>query len=482
MPEYRLEPMYPLREREFGKTIQVNKKHLIIGSVTKARGLSSQRGIVHVYHKVDNEWTFSKFLNPGNATRNKEGFGSVLKLKGNTLIISSNNSIAFNKPGDVMIYKYNNGKWNFTQRLETDAAFKMDGFGYSVELTKDGLYIGAGRRVVFDKKNDLYHYQRANVFNGGAVHCYLKNEMGRFVKDTIIYCPNNDRFPGFAYSVTVSDNIMYVGVHHDPKANVFVYKKNCIENWEFFRLLTSKKHNSVSSKGYAIDSKGMELFVGGPRANSTAYFNRKEKGEAYFYRFDEDTTAITFIEEIRELSYVSPSGLIKYQSDHFRDTILTINGCDSIIDIKLTILNTEEKILDENGKVIDSFKLGQMIAVEKSPRKLIVKDTIFTNESLFKVTFYDNGRVDGDSISIQLNNNWYIVDYELVKKAETLNIKLHEGENKLIFRAENLGQDPPNTSRVEIESYSGNTHGKYNVKSNLEDSNIFIIFYRPDKE
>ena len=62
--------------------------------------------------------------------------------------------------------------------------------------------------------------------------------------------------------------------------------------------------------------------------------------------------------------------------------------------------------------------------------------------------FYDNAQVDGDSISLFLNNRMIFTHVRLTDKAYTIRlpVKEMEDQNELTMVAENLGSIPPNTS------------------------------------
>ncbi len=93
--------------------------------------------------------------------------------------------------------------------------------------------------------------------------------------------------------------------------------------------------------------------------------------------------------------------------------------------------------------------------------------------------FYDNGVVDGDTISV-FNNGQVLVSYlGLTSKAYETKIAVNKTEdNKIVFYAHNLGSFPPNTALVDI--FSGKTKYSINVSSDLNvSSGIVIHFVKP---
>jgi hypothetical protein len=73
-------------------------------------------------------------------------------------------------------------------------------------------------------------------------------------------------------------------------------------------------------------------------------------------------------------------------------------------------------------------------------------------ESSFKVDLYDNGQVDGDTISVFFNGKLLVSSKRLSTTPITLNVKLdpNKEENELVMYAENLGSIPPNTALMVV--------------------------------
>ena len=65
-----------------------------------------------------------------------------------------------------------------------------------------------------------------------------------------------------------------------------------------------------------------------------------------------------------------------------------------------------------------------------------------------KVDFYDNGEIDGDTISVFFNDKLILSRQRLTDKPQSVMIKLDPGRdiNELVMYADNLGSIPPNTA------------------------------------
>ena len=74
-----------------------------------------------------------------------------------------------------------------------------------------------------------------------------------------------------------------------------------------------------------------------------------------------------------------------------------------------------------------------------------------------RIELYDNGEIDGDSVSLYLNNELLLQHLRLAAEGKVLLVPIDKSlpVNKLILFAENLGKLPPNTALMEVT-----VHGK----------------------
>jgi hypothetical protein len=73
---------------------------------------------------------------------------------------------------------------------------------------------------------------------------------------------------------------------------------------------------------------------------------------------------------------------------------------------------------------------------------------VYTKDITLRV--FDEGKVDGDIISLNLNGNWILENYTLKENARSIKIKLEPDalSNYLIVYAHNMGKMPPNTTAI----------------------------------
>jgi len=118
------------------------------------------------------------------------------------------------------------------------------------------------------------------------------------------------------------------------------------------------------------------------------------------------------------------------------------------------------------------------ISFEK--RKADVLKTIEIANETFKVDLYDNGEVDGDSISLFYNNRLILSHKRLSEKAITLTLDATTGAavNELTMYAENLGEIPPNTALMVITD--GDKRYEVRIASDLKNSGTIRFIHKPE--
>ena len=133
-----------------------------------------------------------------------------------------------------------------------------------------------------------------------------------------------------------------------------------------------------------------------------------------------------------------------------------------------------EKKTDSVKKIIPE----KLVPVEK-PKEIIienrtnelVKQIIVVHDSI-SVTLYDNGIIDGDSVTLIFNDKILVSHLLLSDQPKTFNIKIAPGNsrNELLMYAENLGSIPPNTALMVI--YDGEKRYEVNISSTATSNGV----------
>jgi hypothetical protein len=92
-------------------------------------------------------------------------------------------------------------------------------------------------------------------------------------------------------------------------------------------------------------------------------------------------------------------------------------------------------------------------SVLKTRSNELVK-TLTVPDPEVKISIYDNGEIDDDTISVYLDKKLVLSSKRLTAAALVINLKMEKDdeEHELVMVAENLGRIPPNTSLMIVES------------------------------
>ena len=117
-------------------------------------------------------------------------------------------------------------------------------------------------------------------------------------------------------------------------------------------------------------------------------------------------------------------------------------------------------------------------ALYKKRNSELIK-TIEIDNASFTVDLYDNGDIDGDSISLFFNGNLIISHKRLSDKALRLKLEVDKGKelNELIMYAENLGTIPPKTALM-VVNYGYNRY-EVRISSDLQKSGVIRFMHKP---
>ncbi|HWK05232.1 MAG TPA: hypothetical protein VNS58_16440 [Puia sp.] len=99
-------------------------------------------------------------------------------------------------------------------------------------------------------------------------------------------------------------------------------------------------------------------------------------------------------------------------------------------------------IKDDSKKIVESF----------ASRKEVLAQVLEVESDSVRLSFYDNGEIDGDSISIFVNKRMVLTHQELAAKALNLYLRLDSTllDTEISMFAENLGKFPPNTALMVV--------------------------------
>ena len=114
-------------------------------------------------------------------------------------------------------------------------------------------------------------------------------------------------------------------------------------------------------------------------------------------------------------------------------------------------------------------------------RKNAVLKTIEVESKIVKIDLYDNGEIDGDSISLFYNGKLLLTNKKLTDKSISLMLPIDEENemNELVMYAENLGLIAPNTALMVVTD--GPNRYEIRITSDLEKSGTIRIVRKSRK-
>ena len=135
--------------------------------------------------------------------------------------------------------------------------------------------------------------------------------------------------------------------------------------------------------------------------------------------------------------------------------------------------STEKKSTTKSALSAESGakqELPESTKEKLTKRNYQVIRTIEVANPQIKIDVYDNGQVDGDIVSIFLNQKQLVASKMLTAQPISLQIKVEDGDESydLIMYAESLGSIPPNTALMIV--YAGKERYEINISSNEQTS------------
>jgi hypothetical protein len=132
----------------------------------------------------------------------------------------------------------------------------------------------------------------------------------------------------------------------------------------------------------------------------------------------------------------------------------------------------------KNEMVATPVKQKEVII--KTPNDVVKRETEVIRTVLFKsdslvISLFDNGEVDGDTVSLVLNGNVILSKQGLTDKAIRKTIAASEigDSSKLVLYAENLGRIPPNSGLLILQD--GNERYQIRFSGDLQKNSAVIL-------
>lgn len=265
----------------FGGAVSVSGGVAVIGaSNDDANGSDSGSAYVYRFDGIINSWTEEQKLVPPDGER-YDYFGISVSVSGNVVAVgaSGDNENTHYDSGSVYVYDFDNitKTWVQKQKLLASAPFGGDGFGGSVFVSGDVMFIGASGDgdIGFDNSGCVYVFRYNSITNSWA------EEQKLLASDRA----SDDRF---GYPVSLSDDVAVIGAQYDDdngtdSGSAYVFRFDSIANsWV-------EEQKLLPSDGAVEDLFGHSVSVSGDLTVVGAYLNDDntfDSGSAYVFRFD----------------------------------------------------------------------------------------------------------------------------------------------------------------------------------------------------
>jgi len=127
-----------------------------------------------------------------------------------------------------------------------------------------------------------------------------------------------------------------------------------------------------------------------------------------------------------------------------------------------------------------TFKPETRLPVTLTERKAELVKIIKVDTGTIKLDFYDNGQIDGDTISVYVNNIPVVMNQRLTTKPISVKVKidLNQTEQEVIMVGENLGSIPPNTALM-IVNAGEKRYQLYLTSDEQKNALVRFIYEKP---
>jgi len=143
--------------------------------------------------------------------------------------------------------------------------------------------------------------------------------------------------------------------------------------------------------------------------------------------------------------------------------------------VSATFIVAKIYLLREKQQTPEEITARKTIAERIEHRQTTLIDSIKATSQEVTLAIWDDAVEDGDSISLQINDEIFMPGLAVKKKPQFIPVKLYPGDNKIVFIADNLGAIPPNTSILEI--IDGKKRKSYMINTDMRQNNAIKISY-----
>lgn len=213
------------------------------------------KGSVYVYKFENNNWVeYQKFSPDSNDSG--VSFGSDVAMTEDYAVVGFSHDSEYDTySGSAMIYRNNNGTWEFDQKIKPDTGYYNDRFGASVDIFGDYIIVGTP--------------SESGNGNYGAAYIFHKEASGWKLQQRIIANSSNYG-DAFAKSVAITPDYAFVGAPNVDYAGtnsgiVYVFERNGT-TWSQTHTISPADADVGFYFGYSLDISESTLAIGAHEA------------------------------------------------------------------------------------------------------------------------------------------------------------------------------------------------------------------------
>jgi len=327
------------------------------------------------------------------------------------------------------------------------------------------LGLSAGT-ILSNKKGTVFHTFEGMFEQNKACYSFSSPFFFTFQGDTFANWVMTDKYLnlGLSYQVSVSTQAMHLPVRVD-----FYYMRATFSQTSYHRNFSDRiaegNYEDWSEQGTGMRATTIQ-------ASNSSYMISLEAGARTFSpdwdrSFDFGFTAHLPFEK----TYTDRYEFVQNNSSvGVSETVYS--GATYMVNWRYTF-NFKPK-----EQKIDSATPPPDIYVQTdTSREVDVQESFTVHNKRVKVTVWDRNEVDGDIVTLYMNDELIRKDLKLRKHKRRFWVKLKPGSNILVMYAENLGTIPPNTAALQIKD--GRKKRNINLVSDNGKSGAVEIIYEP---
>jgi len=126
-----------------------------------------------------------------------------------------------------------------------------------------------------------------------------------------------------------------------------------------------------------------------------------------------------------------------------------------------------------NGMAIVRVQANLTKPTTLNSRRVVEQQKMTLSPGDWELLVWDRQKVDGDSVSLWINGEWFLTDHLLTATQKAYALPLKPGIYYLVLHAHNLGEIPPNTAGILLRQ--GRFQRVVDLKSDLSRSAMLVL-------